>query len=153
MDIFYSIVASVVVQAIFLVLIKNYFENSIKHSFDIKLLEYQTILARREKAAQLAYALARWIKYRGHENEWLNEKELADYYEELTRLSFELSLVLEDEKLLLDVMKKFEYPENKTHVKDLIFALRKILQEKPDEIFKSENIVTWPKDETFYIRK
>ncbi|HEY0947915.1 MAG TPA: hypothetical protein VGE53_00275 [Candidatus Paceibacterota bacterium] len=132
--------------------VKGKIETSIKHAYDKKFLEYQHQLARRQKSEQLAYAFARWIKYRGAEEKWLSERELVDYYEELTRLSYELILYLEDETLLTEVMKKFQNLDDSKSTEQIIVEVRKLLQGKEDNLFTFENVVSWPKDISFLTR-
>jgi len=116
--------------------------------FNKKLEEYRLSINRREKAADVATMLARWIKYRGREENLLTKKELIDYYEELTRMSFELSLWIEDEKLLSELMRLFARDPLAPNVREI---LGKIREELPDgkafESFSPSEIIIWPADE------
>jgi hypothetical protein len=87
------------------------------------------------EAAKLATFFAKWIKYDGEELHILNQKELYDYFEELNKMIFELSLWIEDKELLIMIKDKLSHKQDAPDIKDIILKARKlILGEKPDDI-------------------
>lgn len=126
--------------------IKARLENSIKHEYSIRLEEFKFDQLRRLKAETIAVFFAKWIKYRGNEAEMLEKNNLLDYYEELNKMSFELTMWIDDEKLLREIMKRFNNSPEALEVRDLLIETRKYLAKKPDNNFQSHEIIVWPTD-------
>lgn len=120
-------------------------DKSIQHHYDKELEDYRASRLRREKADLIAKLFSVWIKYRGRETVLLSKNELIERYEELNRMSLELSLWVEDVQLLNDVMTRFQNAENAKSIRSLMGEVRKLILEK-DDTFNSENIVLWPPD-------
>jgi len=127
--------------------IKARLEQSIKHEYDKKLEEYRFFVTKKERSANVATALAKWIKYRGKERELLSKQELIDYYENLTRMSFEMSLWIDDEKVLKKIMDLFIRKENAINVREALIEIRNLISKSKTESFEANDIVIWPKKE------
>ena len=120
-------------------------DKSIQHHYDKDLEDYKVSRIRRQKAEGIAKLFSVWIKYRGKETELLDKNALIERYEELNRMSLELSLWIEDVQLLNDIMNRLQNVENAKTIRDLMGEVRKLILEKKDD-FDSKNIVLWPPD-------
>ena len=127
--------------------IKNRLEKSIQYEYDKKLEEYKFLQTQRQKADVVARFFAKWIKFRGQEQELLERKDLLDYYEDLNRMSFEVSLWVSDNKILEDVMKRFQNNENAKDVRNIIGQFRQLILNTKNDSFNVQNITIWPTDE------
>jgi len=136
-----------VIQWLISIWIKSRLEQSIKHEYDKQLEEYRFFVTKRERAANIATALARWIKYRGTEKKELPRKDLIDYYEDLTRMSFEMSLWIDDEKTLKRIMSLFTNEPGAPNVREVLIEIRDLISKSKTESFKAEDIVVWPRKE------
>ena len=105
-------------------------EKSIQHEYDKKFEDYRTEELHRRKAEMVAKFFAKWIKYRGKEFEILEKDKLFDYYEDLNKMSFELSLWINDEKLLRKIMKRFNNANDALEIRDILIETRKYLLKK-----------------------
>jgi len=113
----------------------------------IKLESYRFEIRRREQAVKIAEFFAKWIKYRGREEKLLSKKELVDYYEDLTRMSFEISLWIEDEEVLKKIMALLSYAKGAPNVREILIKVRDLISKSKTKSFKANNIIVWPKDE------
>lgn len=103
----------------------------------------ETESLQRIQAAKLAELFAKWPKYGAKEKQILSPKELYDYYEELTRMSYELSLWLKDETLLIKIMKRLTLAKDSPQPKELLIEVRElILRQKPKRL-TANDIVHW----------
>lgn len=121
-------------------------EKSIQHEYDRKLEEYKFQQLQREKAETIARFFARWIKYRGTESEYLNKRELIDFYEELNQMSLEISLWIKDPKILKDIMAKLQLKGDSKDIRALTGEIRKLIL-NIDDGFDPQEIVLWPNKE------
>lgn len=124
--------------------IKNRLEKSIQHEYDKKLEDYRFSQLQRQKAEILAQFFAKWVKFRAKEKELLDEKQLIEYYEELNRMSLEISLWISDVDVLNDIMSLCERKDGATDLRSLVGKVRKIMLNKKDDNFEAKNIVLWP---------
>lgn len=138
-----------VIQWLLSIWIKSRLEQSIRHEYDRRLEEYKFSLSKRDKVANIASFFSLWIKFRGNEKEWLEEKELIEYYRELTKMSFELALWIDDEVFLRDVMKRFKNEDGSQDTVDLLLKVRKLISENKESSLKAEDITLWPADIKF----
>ncbi|MCL5095509.1 MAG: hypothetical protein M1575_02170 [Patescibacteria group bacterium] len=127
--------------------IKIRLEQSIRHEYDKKLEDYRFSQLQRQKAETIATFFAKWIKYRGHEKDFLDEKELINYYEELNKMSLELSLWIKDEQLLNEIMSRTQMNEKASDTKAIVGMVRKMILEIKRDKFNSQNITLWPSSE------
>jgi len=118
-------------------------DKSIQHHYDKELEDYKASRIRREKAELVARLFSVWIKYRGRETKLLNNQQLIERYENLNKMSLELSLWIEDVQLLNDVMTRLQNADNAKSIYDLMGEVRKLILEKEDK-FDPLNIVLWP---------
>ena len=123
--------------------IKARLEKSIQHEYDKKLEDYRFSILQREQAAKIATFFARWAKYSAREKTILNKKELHDYYEELTRMSYELSLWIPDENLVKKIMSRLELKKGAPEVKTLLIEIREHILGKKTETLKAGEIIHW----------
>lgn len=121
-------------------------EKSIQHEYDKKLEDYRFQQLRRQKAEVIACLFSRWIKYRGNEGEYLEKDELINYYEELNRMSLEMCLWINDEKILVDIMSRLQNKVDAKDIRTLIGQIRKIVFDTNDN-FDINEIVIWPPEE------
>jgi hypothetical protein len=77
----------------------------------------------------------------------LNEKELIDYYEELSQLSLELSLWIKDEKLLDKIMSRTQMKEKSPNVREIVGKIRELILDTKNDKFNPHDITLWPNDE------
>lgn len=115
--------------------------------FGEKTENYKFELLRREQAAKIASLLAKWGKYSGKDITILDKKELYDRYEEMTRLSYELSLWISDEELVKRIMARFGNKEGAPETKELLIKIREHILGKKTKKLKAEEIIHW------YIKK
>jgi|CXWL01.1.fsa_nt_gi hypothetical protein len=126
--------------------IKIRLEQSIKTEYAKQIEEYKFLISKREKIANIASFFARWIKYRGYEEKWIDKKDLADYYEELTKMSFELVLWIDDEEFLKNVMLRFRNDSNATDTLDLLLKAKELVSGSKNKALKGSDITLWPSD-------
>lgn len=123
--------------------IKTRLEKSIEHEYAKKLEDYRFSILQREQAAKIASLFAKWAKYSAKETTILKRKELYDYYEELTRLSYELSLWISDEELVKKIMARFELKEGAPKTKELLIEIREHILGKKTKKLKAKEIIHW----------
>lgn len=128
--------------------IKARLEKSIQHEYDKKLEDYKFSQLQRQKAEIIARLFAKWIKYAGNEETFLDSKGLIDYYEELNQMSLELSLWVPDKEVLSEIMARLQNKENSKDISSLIVQIRKIILDNKNDAFDHRGIVLWPKQET-----
>ena len=114
--------------------------------FAQKTENYRFLQLQKQKAEAVARLFAKWTKYKGKENELLNQNELLDYFEELNQMSFELSLWIQDEELLTDIMLRLQNDSAAKDVRTLVGETRKLILEKPNDKFDHQQITLWPKN-------
>ncbi len=124
--------------------IKSRLEKSIQHEYDKKLEEYKFLQLQKQKSEIIGRFFAKWIKYRGQERTILDKKELLDYYEELNRMSFEISLWISNDEILKEVMKRFQNQESAKDVRSLIGEFRKLILNIESKDFNIQDITIWP---------
>jgi hypothetical protein len=145
-----SLVSSLgIIQWLLSIWIKSRLEQSIRHEYDKQLEEYKFSLSKRDKVANIASFFSLWIKYRGCERAWLDEKELIEYYRELTKMSFELALWVDDEDLLKDVMRRLKNEDGAQDTVSLLLMVKKLISENKEPDLKAEDITVWPADIRF----
>ena len=138
-----QILIGVVFQGLVAIWLKSRLEASIKHEYDRALEDYRFEIYQREQAAKIATFFARWVKYNAKESKVLNAKELLDYREELTRMSYELCLWIHDEVLVRKIMLRLINDENALSIKELLIEIRELILGKKCKILKAEDIVNW----------
>lgn len=89
---------------------------------------------------------SKWIKYRGKEKEVLDDNELIEYYEELNRMSFEMSLWIKDHELLTGIMHRLQNHSSAKDTRNIIGDIRKLILEDVGDNFDSSEITLWQKD-------
>jgi hypothetical protein len=119
-------------------------EKSIQHAYDKQLEDYKFSRLKRQKAELIATLFSKWTKYYGRETIILSKQDLMSYYEDLNRMSLELSLWLEDERILNDVMNRLQNLAGAKELRDLVGDVRGFLLEKKDGSFDPINIVLRP---------
>jgi hypothetical protein len=138
-----------VIQWLLSIWIKNRLEHSIRNEYDKQLEEYKFSISKRDKIANIASFFSLWIKYRGCESVWLSENELIEYYQELTKMSFEIALWIDDEILLKDVMNRLKNKDGSASTVELLLKVKKLISENKQSILKPEDITIWPADFKF----
>jgi len=103
----------------------------------------ETESLQRIQAAKLAELFAKWSKYGAKEKQILSPKELYDYYEELTRMSYELSLWLRDETLLIKIMKRLTLTPSSPAPKELLIEVRRLILGKEPKHLTANDVVHW----------
>jgi hypothetical protein len=79
----------------------------------------------------------------------LNEKELIEYYRELTKMSFELVLWIDDDDLLKDVMKRLKNEDGSQNTVELLLKARELISVRYKSNLKVEDVTLWPADIEF----
>ena len=97
----------------------------------------------RIQANKIAESFARWAKYDGKEASILKREELYDYYESLTKMSYELSLWIEDEKLVKEIMKRSTNSEGALSTKQLVIKVRELILNKKRKSLTADDLVHW----------
>ncbi len=121
-------------------------DKSIQHEYDFKLEKYRFQQLQRQKAEVVAKFFARWKKYHGNEEKYLERNELIDYYEELNQMSIELSLWIPDKDILTNIMKRLGQGNKKGDAKDireLIGDIRKMILDDKGDSFNPQDIIFW----------
>ncbi|MFH1769750.1 MAG: hypothetical protein ABH833_03745 [Parcubacteria group bacterium] len=95
------------------------------------------------QAAKIATFLAKWAKYNAKEKEILNERELYDYYEELTKMSYELSLWIKDEQLLIKIMDRLMLKGSAPQPKELLIEIRELILGKKSKELAAKHLASW----------
>lgn len=121
-------------------------DKSIQHHYQKELEDYKTSRLRRERTELISRLFSLWIKYRGRESVILSNEELIERYYELNRMSLELSLWVEDVKLLNDVMSRLQNRDNAKSIYEIMGEVRALILEKSDD-FNPKNITLWPVDD------
>ncbi|MFZ3301575.1 MAG: hypothetical protein WA152_02570 [Microgenomates group bacterium] len=119
----------------------------ITYYFSEKTENYKFEVLRREQSAKVAMLLAKWIKYRGKENKFLNEKEQIDHYEELNKMSLELSLWIKDHILLNKIHDLFQIKPNAMDVRSVTAEVRKYIHNLKNDDLNPKEITLWPNAE------
>jgi len=141
----FIIVAFGIIQFLISTWVKTKIENSIKLESDKKLENYKNSKLQREKAALVAKLFSKWIKYSPHGTSHLSDKDLYDYYEELNRMSLELSLWLKDDKLLSEIMCALNWKKGSKDIRALTGEVRKLILDIENDKFNPQSIVLWNK--------
>lgn len=144
-----TIVGIGIIQWFLSILIKAKLEQSIRYGYDKKLEEEKFLISKRDKIANIASFFSLWIKYRGNEKKWLEDKELIEYYQELTKMSFELALWIDDEELLKDVMKRLKNEDGSESTVELLIKVKRLISYNKNTTLKADDITIWPKDFQF----
>jgi hypothetical protein len=125
--------------------IKYKLEKSIAHKYNKKLEDYKFSILQREQASKIAELFSKWGKYAGQEKTMLDENALKDYYEKITRMSFELSLWITDEDLVIEIMNRLMNKKDALATKEVLIKIREHILNKKTIKLKAINIVHWPK--------
>ncbi|MGH7246236.1 MAG: hypothetical protein ACREGI_04870 [Candidatus Levyibacteriota bacterium] len=120
---------------------------AISYYFAQKIEDYKFSQAERQKAEMIATFFAKWIKYRGKERDFLNDKELIDYYEELNKMSLEITLWIKDEKVLNEIMSRTQLKDGVGNIFLITTKIRKLILNLKDDKFDYKNITNWPNPE------
>jgi len=102
-----------------------------------------------EQATKIASFFAKWIKYNAQEKRILNKKELANYYENLNKMLWELFLWIPDEKILQEIMATLIHDSESKNIKEIIFKMRRLILKQKLKKLKWKNLVHFPKDSNF----
>jgi hypothetical protein len=121
----------------------------IAYYFTERTEDYKFLVSKRDKIANIASFFSLWIKYRGHEGKWLKGEELVEYYQELTRMSFELALWVDDEELLKDVMKRLKNEDGSQQTVELLLKVKKLISKNKKSNLNPTDITIWPADIKF----
>jgi hypothetical protein len=127
--------------------IRTRLEQSIQHEYAKKLEDYKFSQVERQKAEMIATFFAKWIKYRGKEREFLNDKELIDYYEELNKMSLEITLWIKDEGVLNEIMSRTQLKDGVGDIFSITTKIRKLILNLKNDKFDYNNITRWPSSE------
>lgn len=106
---------------------------------------YKFLHLKKQKAEAVAKLFARWIKYEGKEVGVLNEKEPQDYYEDLNKMSLEMTLWIEDDALLTDIMLRLQNHDSAKDIRAIVGTLRKTMLGRQTGTFDSRQITLWPR--------
>lgn len=134
-------------ETMILMVVSGLIGGGITYYFSQKTENYKFSQLQRQKAEMVARFFAKWTKYRGKEKDFLNEKELIDYYEDLSQLSLELSLWIKDEKLLDKIMSRTQMKKGSPNVREIIGKIRELILETKNDKFNPHDITLWPNDE------
>lgn len=122
-------------------------EKSIEHEYAKKIEDYKFSQLQREKASLIANFFSTWIKYRGLESTILTKEELISYYQDLNKMSIEISLWIKDEKLLTEIMSLLGKKETARDLRSLTGEVRKLILEIGKDNFNPLEIIIWPNEE------
>lgn len=117
----------------------------ISYYFAQKTENYKFVQLQKQKAEAIAKLFALWIKYKGKEVDILDDKELKDYFEDLNRMSLELTLWIKDDQLLNDIMLRLQNHESAKDIRNIVGDVRKMILENKKDKFDSQQITLWPK--------
>ncbi len=123
-------------------------EKSIQHEYDRQLEDYRFSKLKLQKAELVAKLFSKWIKYRGREENTLTREQLIDHYEELNRLSIEVSLWMPDSEILKELMLRLQGNEDSLDIRQITGSVRKLILEKDDD-FDYKEICLWPVPEEY----
>ena len=141
------VVLSGVIQWLLANWIKIRLEQSIQHEYAKKLEDYRFSQIQRQKAEIIASFFAKWIKYRGKEKDFLTDKDLINYYEELNRMSLEISLWMKDKKVLSEIMSRTQLKDGSGNIRSITGRVRKLILDIKHDSFDPKNITIWPNSE------
>lgn len=113
--------------------------------FSVKKIESESL--QKVQAAKIAEFFAKWAKYNAKEKEVLDKTQLYDYYEELTKMSYELSLWVKDEKLLKKIMSRLINKDTALQVKQLLIEVRELILDKAPKELTADDLVHWSVNE------
>lgn len=134
-----------ILQTIILSFFSSLVGGFVSYYFAQKTESQKLLQLHKQKAEAVAHLFAMWFKYKGKEKELLTNTELADYYENLNRMSLELSIWMKDEKLLTDVMRRLQNLPDSKDPRSIIGEIRRLILETPSDKFDPQQITLWPK--------
>lgn len=113
--------------------------------FAQKTEKYKFAQLQKQKAEAVARLFSKWIKYKEDDLKKLNAEKLNDYYEELNKMSIEISFWIKDQKLLTDIMLRLQNDPSAKNIRQIIGEVRKLILENPKDTFNPLEITLWPK--------
>lgn len=134
------------IETIIITITSGFVGGFISYYFAEKTENYKFAQLQKQKAEVVAKLFSKWIKYSGKEKEHLDTKELSEYYEELNKMSCEISLWIKDHKLLTDIMLRLQNNPGAKNIRKIIGDTRKFILENAKDEFNDQEITLWPKD-------
>lgn len=134
-----------IIQTIIITIASGLIGGYISYYFTQKTENYKFIQLQKQKAEAIAKLFARWIKFQGKEVDILNDKELKDYFEDLNKMSLELTLWIKDEQLLNNIMLRLQNHESAKDIRNIVGDVRKMILENKNDKFDIQQITLWPK--------
>lgn len=119
----------------------------INYYFSEKTENYKFELLRREQAAKIATFFSKWIKYRGKEKYFLDDKEIINHYEELNKMSLEIALWIKDADLLNKIMSVTQLKGGSLNIRQITGDVRKLILNINTDKFNPNEITLWPTPE------
>ena len=113
--------------------------------FAQKTEKYKFAQLQKQKAEAVARLFSKWIKYKEEDIKKLNAEQLNDYYEELNKMSIEISFWIKDKKLLTDIMLRLQNDPNAKNIRQIIGEVRRLILENSKDAFDPQKITLWPK--------
>lgn len=113
--------------------------------FAQKTEKYKFAQLQKQKAEAVARLFSKWIKYKEEDLKKLNIEELNNYYEELNKMSIEISFWIKDQKLLTDIMLRLQNDPDAKNIRQIIGEVRRLILENSKDAFDPQKITLWPK--------
>jgi hypothetical protein len=115
--------------------------------FSLKIEEYKFYIYQRQQAEKIAELFAKWIKYNGQSDKFLNDKERIDYYEQLNKLTWELAMWIPNEQLVKKIMVLLSNAQNALNIKEIIIETRGLILQKKTKDSKWQDLIHFTKRE------
>ncbi len=108
--------------------------------FSEKVENYKFELLKKEQAIAVAELFAFWIRYDNQTINALSDVHKKDYFEKMNRLTWEISIWIDDEGIVKKIMKRLE---NKTdiEIKTIILEVRELVQKRKNNNLKPDDLV------------
>jgi hypothetical protein len=104
----------------------------------------ETEIRQKAEATKIAALFAKWIKYGGKTKDILDKQKLHDYFEDLNKIIFEISLWIPNEKLLIKIMERLANKESAEDIRKILIEARKLILNKKSKDFSFDKITLFP---------
>lgn len=102
-----------------------------------------------EESQRIAELFASWVKYNsvGISTKELKGENLAKYYYQLNKLTWEFLLWAPEEQVVLDIMKRLHNEDDAKDIRQILLDVREMLQGKKNKTLRFSEIVFFQKKE------
>ncbi len=114
----------------------------VSYYFAEKTENYKFELLKKEQASKVAELFALWVKHNDNSLKKLSIDKRNNYIEKLNKLTWELTIWIPDEKIVMKIMNKLSH-KSKSEIKQIILQIRETIQNKKCNQLKWKDIVNF----------